>query len=66
MGSSFVDLDATSIVVATERGLGIPFARYFIFRVQIYEKREKSSSVAHPSVGLTTAYKWCAVVHPVG
>ena len=48
MESSFEDLDATSTVVKTDRDLDFWFARYFVFRVRIYEKKRKA----------TSAYSW--------
>ena len=55
MGSSFVDVDATSTVVKTECDLDVRLARYFFFGVRIYVKKRKSTYVTHPPVGLTTA-----------
>ena len=40
MGSSFVDLDATSTAVKTDLDLDAQLERYFIFRVRIQKKRK--------------------------
>ena len=48
MGFSFEDLDATSITVKLDCDLDFWFARYFVFRVRIYEKKQKA----------TGAYSW--------
>ena len=48
MGSSFVDLDATSTAMKTKLYLDTRFARYFSFRIRIYGKKRKATQRPTP------------------